>query len=109
VEAAVKAMSMFCPHCRKRIILENFRIKTYHAVRLFATCGNVTVERKGHVAAPVRVGSITIRGEVRGDIQAREKVEIGKTGKLRGDITARRLVVRDGGILVGQCCVCPDG
>jgi len=101
-------MSMFCPHCRQRMILENYRIKTYHAVRLFATCGDVMVERSGHVAGAVRVGSITIRGTVRGDIRAREKIELGRTGKLTGDIRARYLVVRDGGVLVGQCRIEPE-
>lgn len=108
VEAGAKTMSMFCPHCRQRMILENYRIKTYHAVRLFATCGDVMVERNGHVAAAVKVGSITIRGTVRGDIRAREKIEIARTGKLTGDIRARHLVVREGGVLVGQCRIEPE-
>ncbi|HUW84618.1 MAG TPA: polymer-forming cytoskeletal protein [Phycisphaerae bacterium] len=102
-------MSMFCPNCRKRVILENFKIDTYHAVRLFATCGDVTVTKKGHVSAPVKVGSITIDGTLRGSVQARDKIEIGKTGKLTGDIIARRLVVKDGGMLVGRCRIEPDG
>jgi hypothetical protein len=109
MEVGATSMSVFCPHCRKRVVLEDFRIKTYHAVRLFVTCGDVTVERTGHIAAPIKVGSITIRGTVRGDIQARDKIEIGRTGKLTGDIRARRLVVQEGGILVGRCRVVPDG
>ena len=91
------------------MILENFKINTYHAVRMFATCGDVTVTKKGHVSAPVKVGSITINGTLRGSVQARDKIEIGKTGKLTGDITAKRLVVKDGGTLVGRCRVEPDG
>lgn len=102
-------MSLFCPHCKKRVILEDFRIKTYHAVRLFVTCGDVLVERSGHIAAPIKVGNITIRGTVRGNIQARGTVEVGKTGRLTGDIRARHLVVRDGGIIVGRCHIGPDG
>ncbi len=56
----------------------------------------------------VKVGSITIRGTAHGDIRAREKIEISRTGKLTGDIRARHLVVREGGVLVGQCRIEPE-
>ncbi len=46
-EVARRAMSIFCPHCKKRLILEDFKITSYYAVREFFTCGDILVERKG--------------------------------------------------------------
>jgi hypothetical protein len=97
------AMSIFCRHCRKRLILENYRINTYHAVRMFATCGDIVVEKRGLVNAPIRVQNLTIQGKVNGDVEARGRVEIDGTGELRGNITAAILVVRGGGTIRGYC------
>ena len=36
-EVALRAMSIFCPHCRKRVILEDYKITSYYAVREFFT------------------------------------------------------------------------
>ena len=44
-EVARRAMSIFCPHCKKRLILEDFKITSYYAVREFFTCGDILVER----------------------------------------------------------------
>ena len=97
------AMSIFCQHCRKRLILENYRINTYHAVRMFATCGDIVVEKRGLVNAPIRVQNLTIQGKVNGDVEARGRVEIDGTGELRGSIRAAVLVVRGGGTIKGFC------
>lgn len=102
---AHRAMSIFCKHCRKRLILENYRINTYHAVRLFATCGDIVVEKRGHVSAPIRVQNLKVQGKVKGSVKARGRVEIGGTGELRGDITAPLLVVEGGGLIRGYCCI----
>ena len=98
-----KAMSVFCRHCRKRLILEDYRIRTYHAVRMFATCGDILVEKRGQVTAPIRVRNLKVRGKVKGDVEARGRVEITGTGELRGDITAPVLVVEGGGLVQGYC------
>ncbi len=87
-EVGRRAMSVFCPHCKKRLILEDYRIKTYHAVRELFTCGNILVDKKGHVVAPIRVGNLTVKGRLQGPVIARGSVRITKTGSIHGDIEA---------------------
>lgn len=106
-EVAEKAMSVFCPHCKKRLILEDFRIKTYKAVREFATCGDVVVEKRGKVAAQVLAQNLVVKGMVQGNVRAREKIEIGRTGQVHGDISAPRLVVKAGAKIRGFCRIGP--
>ena len=100
-------MSVFCPHCKKRLILEDFRIKTYKAVREFATCGDVVVEKRGKVAAQMLAQNLVVKGMVQGDVRAREKIEIGRTGQVHGDISAPRLVVKAGAKIRGFCRIGP--
>ena len=100
-EVGRRAMSVFCPHCRKRLILEDFKITGYHGVREFATCGDVVVERNGSVAAFIKVGSLIVKGQVRGDVIARERVKIHKTGWLQGNVQAPVLGVESGAKLNG--------
>jgi DNA-directed RNA polymerase subunit RPC12/RpoP len=102
-EVSPKAMSVVCQHCRGRLILENYRITTYHAVRLFATCGDILVEQRGFVSAPIRVQNLTVKGKVQGDVQARGRVTVDTTGQLRGSITAPRLIVHQGGSIQAFC------
>ncbi|MGB2986054.1 MAG: polymer-forming cytoskeletal protein, partial [Phycisphaerae bacterium] len=94
-----RAMSVFCPHCKKRLILEDFKIRSYYAVRDFSTCGDIAVERKGHVVAPIKVRNLTIKGKVQGHVTARGKVSIKKTGWFKGEIVAPRLHVETGAVL----------
>ena len=101
-------MSMFCPHCRQRLILEDFRIKSYHAVRKVATCGDMVIEKRGAVAAQVQVGNLMVKGRVQGDVEARGKVEVAKTGEINGDISATRLVVHSGATMKGFCRIGPE-
>ena len=108
VEVALKALSIFCPHCRQRLILENLRIRNYRAVREFATCGDVIVEKRGAVAARVLVGNLLVKGRVQGNVEARGKVEVAKTGHIKGDISAPRLVVHSGATMKGFCRIGPE-
>ena len=100
-KVAVRAMSIFCPHCKKRLILEDFKIDSYYAVREFATCGDVIVEKKGHVVAPIKAGNLTVKGKVQGHVTARRQVQIKKTGSLRGDLEAPCLLVESGAVMDG--------
>ena len=73
-EVASRAMSVFCPHCKKRLILEDYKIKGYYAVTDFATCGDIVVERRGFVVGPVKVENLTIKGKLQGQVTARGKL-----------------------------------
>jgi hypothetical protein len=106
-EVARRAMSVFCPHCKKRLILEDFKIRSYYAVREFYTCGDIVVERKGHVVAPIRVGNLTVKGKVQGDVTARGTVTIGKTGWFKGRLEAPHLHLETGAVLDGYLRIGP--
>lgn len=100
-EAGRRAMSVFCPHCKKRLILEDYKITSYYAVREFFTCGNVVVEKKGHVVAPVRAGTLTVKGKLQGSVVIRGEVRLTKTGSVTGDIEAASLKIECGAELDG--------
>ena len=100
-EVPRRAMSIFCPHCKQRLILEDYRIKSYYAVRNFSTCGDIVVEQKGHVVAPIKVGNLTVKGKVQGHVTARGMVSIGKTGWFKGEIEAPCLHIESGAVLDG--------
>jgi DNA-directed RNA polymerase subunit RPC12/RpoP len=107
IEVSQQAMSVFCPHCHKRVVCEDYCIKSYHAVRLFATCGDIVVEKKGHVVAPVLANSLLVRGLVKGNVRAQSLVEIDQSGTIQGNVESPRLILRDGGKLIGECRIVP--
>jgi len=92
-------MSTFCPHCRKRLILEDFKVDSYYAVRDFSTSGDIVVEKKGHVVAPIRAANVTVKGKVQGQVTAQGEVKLTKTGYLKGEIEARSLCIEEGAVL----------
>lgn len=94
-------MSVFCPHCQKRLILEDYTIKGYYGVREFATCGDIVVERSGRVSAKIKTGTLVVRGQVQGDVRARQMVRVEKNGQLKGEIHAPALHIENGGSFNG--------
>ncbi len=101
IDVSLRAMSTFCPHCKKRLILEDYKIESYYAVREFSTCGDVIVEKKGHVVAPIKAGTLTVKGKVQGHVTARGQVQIKKTGWFKGELEAPCLVVESGAVFDG--------
>lgn len=99
LEVARRAMSTACPHCHKRLILEDYKVDSYYAVRDFSTSGDIVVEKKGHVVAPIKAANLTVKGKVQGAVVALGEVKLTKTGYLKGEIAARSLSVEAGGFL----------
>lgn len=64
--------------------------------------GDVFVGQGGQVVATVRGRNIVIAGEVRGDVEAKEKLEIVPSGVLIGDIKMSTLVIEDGATFKGK-------
>ena len=102
------AMSVFCAHCRKRLILEDYVIKTFQGIREYATCGDVVVEKSGRITATIRAANLLIKGEVKGDVSVRERLEVTSTGSLTGNIVAPSILVGAGARLSGHCRIHPQ-
>ena len=64
--------------------------------------GNIDVASGAKVKALLEASNVTIKGEVEGALNARDKLILGKNAKLSGDITVRRLQIEDGASLNGH-------
>lgn len=58
---------------------------------------------KGKVEADVRIGHILINGEMRGTVQASEKIEVHSQGRVFGTLITPKLVVEEGAYLEANC------
>lgn len=94
-------MSVNCRHCNRRVIIEDLKIKAYHAVVRLATAGKVEVARRAQVVARVRVDELIVKGEVKGNVVAAGRVEVTKHGRIDGDVSCPRLSVQPGATLNG--------
>ena len=63
----------------------------------------LVIGKNGKVESEINIGVIIINGEVKGDIHAKERVEIHSGGRVIGTITTPSLIVKDGAILEAQC------
>ncbi len=68
----------------------------------FRISGNFDVASGATVKALIEGSSVTIKGDVEGMLTARDKLTIGKSGKLNGDVTVKRLQIEDGASFNGH-------
>jgi cytoskeletal protein CcmA (bactofilin family) len=61
------------------------------------------VGERGKVEADVKVAQVVINGEIRGNIQASERVEVHSKGRVYGTIQTPKLVVEEGAYLEATC------
>ena len=64
--------------------------------------GPVTVEQEGVVEADIGAQSVSIGGNVTGNITATDRVELRTGGKLVGDVKTARLTIADGAMFKGN-------
>jgi cytoskeletal protein CcmA (bactofilin family) len=63
---------------------------------------NLYVENSGVVEADIETSTVTISGQVTGNILASDKVEIKADGRMVGDIKAPRILIADGATFKGN-------
>lgn len=63
----------------------------------------IVVGKTAHIEATLKVGSIVVSGRVRGNIVAKDRVELTAGSRVDGDVTAKTLVVAEGATLNGKC------
>src|SRR5579859_6103552 len=64
---------------------------------------SLVVGDKGVVNATIRGGSVQILGEVVGDVNATERVELAATARVYGDVDAPIVVIEEGALFQGNC------
>ena len=68
-----------------------------------AASGILVVDEEAMVEANINASRVIIRGSVKGDVTASEKVEVSVTGKLIGNVTAPEIFMETGCIFNGRC------
>lgn len=63
---------------------------------------NLTIAQTGRILGNVSANSITVEGEIQGNITASERVFVAKTGKVLGDIVAPKVSVEGGAKFTGR-------
>ena len=66
------------------------------------------IGENGKVEADIKIGYIVINGEIKGSIQATEKVEINSTGRVIGSVASPKLIVEEGAYLETSCQTSED-
>ncbi len=57
--------------------------------------------------ARIEVDELVVAGEIEGNVRARQRVELLASGCIRGDVETPRLVIAEGGLLLGRCTTGP--
>lgn len=61
------------------------------------------IGENGKVESDINIGILIVNGEIKGNIHAKERVEINPRGQVVGTITTPSLIVKDGANLEAQC------
>jgi cytoskeletal protein CcmA (bactofilin family) len=76
--------------------------------KLYSEKGTLIIGETGKIEGQIDVGTCVIHGSIVGDLQARGKVEIHKTGKMNGDVITPALIVEEGSVFNGAIKMSKD-
>ncbi len=63
----------------------------------------LVIGEKAEVRANIQVKTVIVKGTVYGNVEATDKLEIHKEGKLYGNIRTSKLIIADGVVFEGKC------
>jgi cytoskeletal protein CcmA (bactofilin family) len=73
-----------------------------HAEGEFRVTGNLDVASGATARISIEAANVTVKGNVEGAVNVRDKLTLGKNARLSGDIVVRRLQIEDGASLNGH-------
>ena len=79
------------------------RVNGHVAGAIYSRTGTLIVDAHAIIEGDIDVALAVVGGTVRGDIVARERVELGPVSKIYGNIFTPSLVIKDGAIFEGVC------
>ncbi len=65
--------------------------------------GTLMIGEGARIEGDIAVDRMVIHGEVRGNLNAKERLEICPSGHVRGNITTPVLVIQEGAFFLGEC------
>jgi cytoskeletal protein CcmA (bactofilin family) len=69
--------------------------------KLTSDTGTLVIGESGRIDSQIDVGVCVVHGELQGNIIARSKLEIRKTGRVHGDVVTPVLLVEEGAVFNG--------
>lgn len=73
-----------------------------HAEGEFRVTGNLDVASGATARISIEAANVTVKGNVEGAVNVRDKLTLSKNARLSGDIVVRRLQIEDGASLNGH-------
>ena len=70
---------------------------------------DVVIGKSANIKGNLNINSISVNGQINGNIVAKDRIELKAATRLVGDIKAKRLTVEDGVSFVGKAEVNPSG
>jgi len=67
------------------------------------SAGHLIIGSGAHVEADVEAGSVTVEGEHRGNLVAKQRIDLMKNARIRGDIKTPNLQIQPGSHFTGHC------
>lgn len=104
VQAAVRAVTLRCPQCAKRLQFED-AVYSRPVSENVSTLGNVSVNRKGALRGTVECCDLLVEGILEGTVQVRGEARIAAKASVAGTLTAKCLQVDSGGRFRGTLCI----
>lgn len=100
-DVPLKAMSISCPWCYKRVTLDDVVVKDSCWQSKLQTCGRLLVHRRGSLVASVieAMMGIEILGHAEGTIVSGGPVLIGPKARIKGDVTAPSIWMEPGAVI----------
>jgi len=71
--------------------------------------GTLMIGEGARIEGDIAVDRMVIHGEVRGTLNAKERLEICTSGHVRGNITTPVLVIQEGAFFLGECHMAVTG
>jgi len=70
---------------------------------------DVTIGERGQAHSHITARNVIVAGKVRGEVIAKERLFVARTGELIGNISARSLIIEEGGVFQGACLMVQEG
>ncbi len=98
VTLAKAARTATCPACYKPLVLDDLSIREGGVSGKLATCGKITVEKKGRaVTRTVEAGrGVEVQGSLDAKVSSAGPVVLGSKATLKGEVEAPSLIVKAG-------------